>query len=87
MIDSDPATTKLQDEIATWQGFAEALRADDREAFKEMLNQAFSYAPAFVKARKPNATEVLFISLLLSQHKTLRWLARTLQRLKHENEW
>lgn len=86
MVENDPAATKLSDEIATWQRFADALRADDREAFKEMLNQAFSYSQAFVEARKPNATEVLFISILLGQHKTIHWLSRILRHSKNETE-
>ncbi len=72
------------EELDSWQRFAEALRADDRALFKEMLRTCYEYFPAIQARDSPFPAEALFMSLLLVQHKTIIWLASEVERLKAE---
>ncbi len=75
---------EIIDELDSWQRFADALRADDRALFNEMLRLCYEYFPAIQARDSPFPTEALFMSLLLVQHKTIVWLAREVERLKAE---
>ena len=43
----------LEAEIHRWDGFARALRKEDREAFEEMMDMCRSYAMASSNATNP----------------------------------
>jgi len=73
---------EIIEEFDSWQRFADALRAEDRELFKEMLRLCYEYFPAIQARDSPFPTEALFMSLLLVQHKTIVWLASEIERLK-----
>ncbi|MDG6989413.1 MAG: hypothetical protein JRN21_08860 [Nitrososphaerota archaeon] len=73
---------EITDEMDSWQRFADALRADDRTLFKEMLGLSYEYFPAIQARDSPFPAEALFMSLLLMQHKTIVWLAAEVERLK-----
>jgi len=73
---------EIIEELDSWQRFADALRADDRALFKEMLRLCYEYFPAMQARDSPFPTEGLFMSLLLVQHKTIVWLASEVERLK-----
>ena len=73
---------EIIEELDSWQRFADALRADDRALFKEMLRLCYEYFPAMQARDSPFPTEALFMSLLLVQHKTIVWLAAEVERLK-----
>ena len=77
---------EIIDELDSWQRFADALRADDRALFNEMLRLCYEYFPAIQARDSPFPTEALFMSLLLVQHKTIVWLASEIERLKAEND-
>ena len=74
------------DELDSWQRFADALRAEDRALFNEMLRLCYEYFPAIQARDSPFPTEAVFMSLLLVQHKTIIWLASEVERLKAEND-
>lgn len=61
----------LENEIKTWKGFRKALRAEDREAFDEMLNFCRLYASAGSMTTRPVLVEAMFMSMLLGQQKML----------------
>ena len=65
--------------IKEWEGFQEALRNDDREHFKELMNRIYRYAPSIEATPDYEQDYALLLSLLFDQHKTL-------ERLKKENE-
>jgi hypothetical protein len=73
-------------ELDSWQCFADALRADDRALFKEMLTLCYEYFPAIQARDSPFPTESLFTSLLFVQHKTIVWLAAEVEKLKAEKD-
>ena len=76
---------EIMEEMESWGRFADALRADDRALFRDMLRLCYEYFPAMQSRDSPFPTESLFMSLLLAQHKTIAWLAEEVERLKAEN--
>jgi hypothetical protein len=78
--------SEIVEELDSWGAFADALRAEDRELFKEMLRLCYDYFPAMQVRESPFPSEALFMSLLLVQHKTMVWLAGEVERLKAERD-
>jgi hypothetical protein len=76
---------EIIEELDSWQRFADALRAEDRMLFKEMMRLCYEYFPAIQARDSPFPAEALFMSLLLVQHKTIVWLASEIEKLKAEN--
>ena len=77
---------RLKEEIDSWRPYAEALRKEDREVFREMLNSvAASYGEAIDLADRGYDTEAVMRSILLTQQKTINWLSNFLKRLKEES--
>lgn len=74
--------SEIMEELDSWGRFADALRADDRAAFKEMLRLCHEYFPAMQAKDPPLSADALFMSLLLAQHKTIAWLAGEVEKLK-----
>jgi hypothetical protein len=74
------------EELDSWQRFADALRADDRALFNEMLRLCYEYFPAMQARDSPFPTEALFMSLIFVQHKTIVWLAAEIEKLKAEKD-
>ena len=71
-------------EIESWRRFADVLRAEDRDLFREMMRLCYEYIPAMEAKGSPFPSEPLFMSLLFVQHKTIAWLRREIERLKAE---
>ncbi len=69
-------------EVESWRGFAEALRAEDRELFNEMMRRCYEYAPAMHVKASPFPSEALFMGLLFMQHKAILWLTKEVEKLK-----
>lgn len=76
--------SEIIEEMESWERFSDALRAEDRELFKEMFRLCYEYFPAIQARESPFPSEALFMSLLLMQHKTIVWLAAEVERLKRE---
>ncbi len=76
--------SEIIEELESWGHFAGALRAEDRELFKEMLRLCYEYFPAMQARESPFPSEALFMSILLAQHKTIVWLAGEVEKLKGE---
>jgi hypothetical protein len=77
---------EIIEELDSWQRFGDALRADDRALFKEMVRLCYEYFPAIQARDSPFPAEALFMSLLLVQHKTIVWLASEVEKLKAERD-
>lgn len=77
---------EIIEELDSWRRFADALRAEDRALFNEMLRLCYEYFPAIQARDSPFPTEALFMSLMLVQHKTIVWLASEVDRLKAERD-
>jgi hypothetical protein len=69
----------LESEINRWNGFARALRKDDREAFEELMDSCRNDAMAAGNATNPIIFEPMVMSILLSQQKRLRKLEQELK--------
>ena len=76
----------ILEELDSWAHFAGALRAEDRDLFKEMLRLCYEYFPAMQAMESPFPSESLFMSLLLIQHKTIVWLAGEVEKLKAKKD-
>jgi hypothetical protein len=78
--------TEIIEELDSWERFADALRAEDRALFKEMIRLCYEYFPAIQARDSPFPAEALFMALLLVQHKTIVWLASEVERVKAESD-
>lgn len=74
----------LEDEICRWNGFAKALRSEDREAFEALMDACRSFASAGSNATQPILFEPMIISILVSQQKKLHRLEKTLDAVKQQ---
>ncbi|MGE5556566.1 MAG: hypothetical protein ACM3UY_09995 [Methanocella sp.] len=72
----------VEDEIRRWNGFAKALRKEDREAFDALMDACRSYASAASNATKPILFEPMVMSILLSQQIRIQRLAKEVEDLK-----
>ena len=72
----------LEGEISRWNGFARALRKDDREAFEEMMDMCRGYASESGNATNPIIFEPMVMSILLFQQRRIRQLEWELQAIK-----
>lgn len=74
----------LETEINRWEGFRNALRGKDVEAFDQMMNACRVYASAGGSATRPILTEAMFMSILLNQQKELLEIKESLERLEKQ---
>lgn len=77
--------TRLKEELDSWRPYAEALRQEDREVFKDTMNAvSASYSEAIQLAERGYDTESLLMSIVLGQQKTINWLSSLARRLGDE---
>ena len=70
--------------MESWRGFGDALRAEDRELFREMMRECCEFLPAMEAKSSPFPSESLFMGIIFLQHKTILWLQKEVDRLKSE---
>jgi hypothetical protein len=75
----------LEDEVRRWNGFAKALRVEDREAFDALMDACRSYASAGSNATQPIIFEPMVMSVLLSQQKKLQRFEKELDAIKQSS--
>jgi hypothetical protein len=84
---AEAVSRRLKQEIDSWRPYAEALRQDDREVFRDMVNEiSAGYREAIDMAERGYDTEALMMSILLKQQKTINWLANLARRLQEEKK-
>ena len=76
--------SELIEEFESWDGFADALRPEDKALFREMLRFCYEYFPAMQARESPFPSEGLFMSILLMQYKSIIWLANQVEDLKEK---
>ena len=59
----------LEDEIRRWNGFAKALRKEDKEAFDTLMDACRNHASAGSNATQPILFEPMIISMLVSSRR------------------
>ena len=72
----------IEDEINRWNGFAKALRTEDKVAFDALMDAVRSYASAGSNATQPILFEPMVISILLSQQKKIMALEKSFDATK-----
>jgi len=75
----------LENEIRRWDGFAKALRSEDRTAFEELMDACRVSASAGSNATQPVIFEPMIMSILLFQQKKLSKLEKELNALRQSN--
>lgn len=71
-----PDKDVLAREIESWKGFADSLRAEDRELFKKMLDDCYRFASAVNAKGEPFPAEALLMALIFRQHQIIGWLIK-----------
>lgn len=72
----------LDMEIQRWNGFARALRNEDREVFEQIMDACRNYASAGSNATRPVMFEPMVMSILLYQQKKLIRLEKELNAVR-----
>ena len=79
-----PKEDILTKEIESWRSFVDSLSSkEDRDSFKDMLNDCYKYSTAINAKGEPFPAEPLIMALLLSQHKMIDWLTKQIS--EHES--
>lgn len=74
----------LESEIGMWNGFARALRSEERQAFEVLMDACRGYASAAGNATHPILFEPMVMSILLYQQISLQRLQKELNALKQQ---
>ena len=69
---------RFEEEVQGWEGFLDALRADDRVMFRRMLTEIQKYAD--IIGQQENPAETLIVAILLQQYKIIKWLESEISR-------
>jgi hypothetical protein len=77
-------TIALEQEISRWNGFARALRKDDREAFEALMDTFRSYASECSNAVQPVVFEPMVMSIILAQQERMRQIEKELNAIQPE---
>ena len=76
----------LREELKSWRPFVEALRLEDRQVAREMMERCTRYVEAIEASGKEYLTEPFFLSVLLVQEKQIRAFEAELRALRGEAE-
>ena len=74
----------IEDEISRWNGFAKALRKEDREAFDILIDACRNYASAGSNATQPLLLDAMMMSMFVSQQIHLQKLQKEINNLKKQ---
>ncbi len=75
---------EIMDELESWKGFGDALKAEDRELFTEMLRECYEYVPSMHAKDSPFSAEALLMSILFVQHKRIARLTKEIGELREK---
>jgi hypothetical protein len=73
---------EIMEELESWKGFGDVLKAEDRELFTEMMRQCYEYIPSMHAKASPFTAEALLMSILFAQHKRITRLVREMEELR-----
>ena len=62
---------EIMEELESWKGFGDALKAEDRELFTKMLRECYEHIPSMHAKISPFSAEALLMSILFVQHKMI----------------
>jgi hypothetical protein len=76
----------LKEELDSWRPFVEALRFEDRQVAREMMESCWRYVEAVEQSGKEFLTEPFFLTVLLAQERRLKAFEAEFETLKAEVE-
>ena len=76
--------SKIVKEIENWRPFGEALRADDREVYREMMRRCCEYLPSMEVKAEPFPNDSLFMGLIFLQHRIIDELTKKIEKLERK---
>jgi len=76
----------LKEELESWRPFVEALRFEDRQIAREMMESCWRYVEAVEQSGKEFLTEPFFLTVLLAQERRLKEFEAEFETLKAEIE-
>jgi hypothetical protein len=85
-IDSETTIRLLRRELDSWRPFLEALREDERFAFRSLLEKVWRYSEAIESSGKTYLVEPFFLSILLTQEERVTFLEGEMAKLRSEVE-
>ena len=86
MIEEKVSVRLFKEELESWRPFIEALRFEDRQVAREMMESCWRYLEAVEQSGKDYLTEPFFLTVLLMQERRLRGFEGELEKLKGEVE-
>jgi len=75
---------RVAKEIEGWKPFGEALRADDRELYMEMMERVCEYLPSMEVSAEPFPSDSLFMGLIFLQHRMIERLTERIEKLERK---
>ena len=74
--------SRIVKEIDSWRPFGEALRADDRELYRQMMQRCCEYLPSMEVKAEPFPNDSLFMGLIFLQHRMIDELTKKIEKLE-----
>jgi hypothetical protein len=74
----------LRQELESWRPFVEALRFEDRQVARQMMESCWRYIEAIEASGKDYVTEPFFLTLLTVQERRLRTLELEFEKMEGE---
>jgi len=72
--------SRVVKEIEGWGPFGEALRAEDRELYRRMMQSVCEYLPSMEVSADPFPGDSLLMGLIFLQHRTIERLTEKLEK-------
>ena len=76
----------LRQELDSWRPFVEALRFEDRQVAREMMERCTRYVEAIEASGKEYLTEPFFLTVLLAHERQIAAFEADFERLRGEVE-
>jgi hypothetical protein len=76
--------SRIVKEIESWRPFGDALRADDRELYKQMMQRCCEYLPSMEVKAEPFPNDALFMGLIFLQHRIIEQLTKKVEDLERK---
>ena len=83
-VSQQPKARSFRGEVESWKPFIDALRADDREVARSLMQRCWRFEDAIESSGKSYLVEPFFLSLLVTQEEKIRWLESEMKRLAEE---
>ncbi len=74
--------SRIVKEIDGWRPFGEALRTEDRELYKKMMQRVCEYLPSMEVNAEPFPNDSLFMGLVFLQHRIIEELTAKVEKLE-----